>query len=360
MMKRHNPGSKKILLLLPVLLCFALLPLGCARKAPPQPAAVSVYGMNTAQSSGRVLVRRGDTVWSIAQRYRANPEDVIAANNLRPPYHLAAGQRLRLPKPAEYEVREQDTLYSISRMFHIDTHQLVRLNNMQPPYRITAGERLRLPSSGSTASVQTASTQARHSPTVQSDTFLPPAGQAAAIEREDLAQTARMETAALHRPQENNRLRSPQAPQNLANPSPAAAPRAAATPPAASSAQSGFIWPVRGQILSDFGPKPGGLHNDGVNIGAPQGTPVKAAAEGTVVYVGDELASFGNLVLIRHGNGWVSAYGHLQNMNVKRGDTVRQGQTIGTVGRTGSVSTPQLHFELRQGRTALNPARHLS
>jgi murein DD-endopeptidase MepM/ murein hydrolase activator NlpD len=117
-----------------------------------------------------------------------------------------------------------------------------------------------------------------------------------------------------------------------------------------------FLQPVVGRILSGYGPKPDGLHNDGVNIAAPLGTPVKAADRGTVVYAGNELRGFGNLVLLKHEDGFVTAYAHLDKIEVSKGDTVARGQRVGTVGRTGSVSEPQLHFELRRGAKAIDPA----
>ena len=120
-----------------------------------------------------------------------------------------------------------------------------------------------------------------------------------------------------------------------------------------------MIWPVGGRITSGFGPKAGGLHNDGVNILAPAGTQVRAAAAGSVVYAGNEIRGFGNLVLIRHRNGLTTAYAHLDETLVKRGQKVRKGAPIATVGRSGGVTPAQLHFEIRRGRKALDPVRTL-
>lgn len=121
------------------------------------------------------------------------------------------------------------------------------------------------------------------------------------------------------------------------------------------SARNSFIWPVQGSIISAFGPKSGGLHNDGVNIAAPAGSDVYASMDGTVIYVGDELKSYGNLVIIRHENGWMTAYAHNDEVKVKKGDMVHQGDAIATVGRTGNVSVPQVHFAIRQGKKPLDP-----
>jgi murein DD-endopeptidase MepM/ murein hydrolase activator NlpD len=120
-----------------------------------------------------------------------------------------------------------------------------------------------------------------------------------------------------------------------------------------------FAWPVRGRVISRFGPKSGGFYNDGINIAVRSGTPVVAAENGVVTYVGNELRGFGNLVLLRHQGGWVTAYAHAETISVKPGDIVRRGQVIARAGRSGRVHKPQLHFEIRKGRKAVDPLRHL-
>jgi murein DD-endopeptidase MepM/ murein hydrolase activator NlpD len=120
------------------------------------------------------------------------------------------------------------------------------------------------------------------------------------------------------------------------------------------------LWPVSGKLISSFGAKPGNRHNDGVNIAAGAGSPVRAAENGVVVYVGNELRGYGNLILIRHADGWTSAYAHNQAILVGRGATVGRGQVIAEVGRTGNVASPQTHFELRRGSKAVDPVTHLS
>jgi len=122
---------------------------------------------------------------------------------------------------------------------------------------------------------------------------------------------------------------------------------------------SKFMWPVTGKILSSFGPKEGGLHNDGINIQARRGDQVKAADAGVVVYAGDDLKGYGNLLLIRHSGGWVTAYAHNDRLLVKRGDRVKRGQVIAWVGITGGVGEAQLHFEIRKGTVAVDPMKYL-
>lgn len=120
-----------------------------------------------------------------------------------------------------------------------------------------------------------------------------------------------------------------------------------------------FLWPVRGRVISDFGPKNGGMHNDGINISAKPGDTVRAAENGVVAYSGNELRGFGNLLLIRHRDGWITAYAHADEILVKRGDQVKRGQVIARVGTSGRVAEPQLHFEIRKGTKAVDPLRYL-
>jgi murein DD-endopeptidase MepM/ murein hydrolase activator NlpD len=122
----------------------------------------------------------------------------------------------------------------------------------------------------------------------------------------------------------------------------------------------GFRWPVRGRVIVAFGPKPNGVQNDGINLAVPEGTPIKAAEEGVVAYAGSELKGYGNLVLVRHPNGFVTAYAHASDILVKRGETVKRGQVIAHAGQTGNVTSPQLHFEIRKGATPVDPSQYLS
>jgi murein DD-endopeptidase MepM/ murein hydrolase activator NlpD len=160
-------------------------------------------------------------------------------------------------------------------------------------------------------------------------------------------------------------------------PTPAATPAAAATTPApqtnvAAAAPrntdvdapspngTSFRWPVQGRIIENFGPRPGGERNDGINLAVAAGTEIHAAEAGVVIYAGNEIPGYGNLILVRHADNWVTAYAHASSIMVQRDQTVRRGETIGLVGQTGSVSSPQLHFELRRGSTPVNPMDYLN
>lgn len=230
---------------------------------------------------------------------------------------------MRLPPPQEYKVRRGDTLYEISRMFSTDTSAVARQNNLRAPYTIRTGQVLRMPSSIPAPKAKPAPTRlARVNPSQK-----PSAGKAARPSNTPAAQEA------VSRPV-----------------------KISSTPP--SRAASKFLQPVNGRIISGYGQKDG-LHNDGINISAARGMPIKAAENGVVVYVGNELKGSGNLILVRHADRYMSAYAHLDKFLIKRGQTVKRGQTIGTVGSTGAVSSPQLHFEIRRGTEAINPQGYL-
>lgn len=142
--------------------------------------------------------------------------------------------------------------------------------------------------------------------------------------------------------------------------SPAAVPPSAASAAAPSQGTGDFGWPLRGRLISGFGPKPDGQKNEGLNIAAPLGTSVYASKDGTVAYAGNELRGFGNMVLVRHTAGKFTVYAHLDQISVNKGDSVRKGQVVGTVGQSGGMTEPQLHFEVRQGSTPQDPMQYLS
>lgn len=329
------------------------------------------YGqVGGAQSVGMHTVLSGDTVYNIAQRYNLALQDVINANNLQAPYALRQGTRLRLTPPQSYKVRDGDTVESVARMFNASPSQLTRLNNLSAPYKLAAGQGLRLPPSIKPpeplyTSEMLAARQATLRKTAARSAVSPARGaqetyepvmtaQApGAVERETLASPGSAAAEPLGVPPMPAPVTSsPSAPSqkavNVAS---------TAIPPRAGAK---FIWPVAGPIISSYGRKADGRSNDGVNIRAAKGAPVRAAENGVVAYAGNELAGYGNLVLIRHADKWVTAYAHLDGMVVTKGATVSRGQAIGTVGQTGSVDSPQLHFEVRRGTEALNPEPYLA
>lgn len=295
------------------------------RTAPPAP--VTQLGTHLDSAAGAVMVREGDTLWNISQRYRLSVRDIIDLNEIDPPYAIRDGQRLKLPPPVDYRVGANDTLYGVSRMFGVPVSQLVKMNNLPPPYRLAAGQVLRIPS---------------------------PAMRERVRERGNIVAAVVAAKPSIAAPTPHHPLPSPQ-------PSPAVREREIQKPitTLAAPKRQDFVWPVKGRVVSGYGPKEGGLYNEGINIAAPKGTPVAAAANGVVAYVGSDLKSYGNLVLIRHGGGTMTAYAHLSAINVKKGQSVKRGQAIGTIGSSGSVETSQLHFEVRKGGNTLDPKKFL-
>ena len=254
------------------------------------------------KTTGQYRIQKGDTLYSLAKRQGIPLQDLIAHNRLDPPYALKVGQLLSFPKAQTHVVQKGDTLYSLSRLYHMDQYTLSQLNNLQYPYVLSVGQQLTI-------------SQAR----------LEQKSEGTFLKKKPIKQK-----------------RTPKA--------------AVSTLP---SRQGSFLKPLHGRILSRYGVKKNGVVNDGINIEASQGAPVKATENGVVVYTGQSIKSFGNLVLIKHKDGWVSAYGHLKEIRVKEGTSVKQGALLGTVGKTGYVDKPQLHFELRKGSKTFDPMGYL-
>lgn len=321
----------------------------------PQPESVAVTMMGTKAYGdlSTVTVRSGDTLYGIAQDMGIDVRALIDSNRLTPPYRLNPGQRLRILAPEMVHVQSGDSLYSIARVYGVDQSELVRLNGLKPPYLLASGQSLKLPGIA-IASEKEAPVRAVSNDAVASDT-LEPVYTGPAIDR-----SAQVITEEELPPPPSSVAAQDTKLASLPSPV-AAAPSVTPVPKAPlGSAVPKFAWPVNGATLSGFGPKSSGRHNDGINIGAPLGTPVRAAAAGDVVYSGDQVAGFGHLILLRHSGGYATAYAHLQKPLVKQGVRVTAGQAIAQVGKSGNVSTPQLHFEIRKGKQAVNPMSYLS
>ncbi len=226
-----------------------------------------------------------------------------------------------------HTIASGESLYTIARRYEVTTQALVQANNLSSPDKIVVGQKVIIPGRAdllaTKAPTQVASATPMAAPAPAQQT-LPAAAP--------------------------NTLQAATAPAAT----PVAAPVQIASVPAAEPAMSGsdkFRWPASGRVLVDFASSKG----TGINIEVPEGSTVKAAENGTVIYVGSGVEGYGNLVLIRHPNGYVSAYAHLQSMNVAKGAVVGRGDSIGAAGMTGSVTKPQLHFELRKGATPVDP-----
>ena len=265
--------------------------------------------------SQMVEVRANDTLYAVATRYQVTPQSVIEANGLQPPYNLRKGQALKLVPRRTHIVRPGDSVYVISQRYAVSQYQLAQLNFLKPPFELNIGQKLQLPNSLDFSVL---------------DVGLPDG-----VSGTNIAQPAPTKTSV------------------------PAAPRKRFVAPSLAGS-SGFSWPVQGEIIAEFGPSQRGVHNDGVNIAASEGASVGAAAKGRVAFVGTNIKSFGKLVLVKHDGGIITAYAHLGDISVTEGDIVTAGQSIGTIGRSGRVDSPQLHFEIRKSRQPVDPRSLIS
>jgi murein DD-endopeptidase MepM/ murein hydrolase activator NlpD len=355
--------------------------------APPvQHYTVSGPVQNAADPLHTVIIEKGDTVNVISDRLLTPKKLIIETNKLKKPYELEVGQSLQIPAKKVYVVQSGDSLFSVARRFTVPAQILADLNGFEVHDHIRAGQRIALPAgSKDIGPIPRAATPAelaaaneprpepaprpvpvRRRPPVVVASSEPPENTAESTGRElpppppTTPSTPRPYTSLGDRPTRPSRPYV--APPTRAYPPPTTSLGVDAAPPPSDSQVSAagrgrFIWPVHGDVLSNFGAKPGGQRNDGVDIGAPDRSAVVASASGDVVYAGDQIPGFGNLVLIKHEGGWVTAYAHLAVSEVKIREHVSQGAEIGQVGETGGVSQPELHFEIRYAPTARDKAR---
>jgi murein DD-endopeptidase MepM/ murein hydrolase activator NlpD len=301
-----------------VLICvMAALAMGLAgcSSTPREPARVdyrsasgysgqSARTISRACASGGYVVRSGDTLSEIAETCGVEMSALASANSLRQPYTLRVGQTLTMPRPPVHVVQRGENLYRIGLRYNVPFQQLASYNSLRAPYELEVGQQIRLPN-GATVVASAPTRTPTRTPT-------PPPAQST--------------------------LPASQQPAN---------------------ASVSFDWPIRGSILSNFGRKPDGGRNDGINIEARTGDQVRASAPGQVVYAGSELAGYGQLILLRHEGGFVTAYAHNSRLLVREGDQVTRGQVIAEAGSSGTVDVAQVHFEIRRGVNPEDPMRHL-
>lgn len=270
-----------------------------------------------------------------AQRANINTDDVLKIAKPR-----VGAQKTTRVELTDVVVARGDTLYSLSRKYSVPVNDLAVMNNLTPPFNLTVGQKIRVPNlarvsveqvrtddvkvavKSTNATVQTQPQQKRDAKTIAEKVGAEKKVVATPVKKISSDPTKKL-------PKINAR------------------------------SSSKFSWPVRGKILSNYGAKSSGLFNDGINIGATRGTAVKAAENGVVAYAGNEVKGMGNLIIIQHEDGWMTVYAHMDSMVVRRGARVSVGQQIGTVGKTGKVDSPQLHFEIRKGTKAYNPTQYL-
>jgi murein DD-endopeptidase MepM/ murein hydrolase activator NlpD len=303
-----------------------------------------------------ITVAPGESVDTIAKRYGVPASAIMQANNIAAPATLHPGQHLVIPRqpptrlataaaprpatptsavPATNAAANQnvhvvgagDTLSKISHRYHKSINEIAKANNIQPTATLNVGDRLIIPGA--------------QAPAAKAAAAVSPAPQKPVVASAAPKEATPMPSASVVAPAD-------------------ALDKEAAKLADASGVVPKFRWPANGRVIAGYGPTTNGQQNDGINIALPENTPVKAAEDGVVAYAGNELKGYGNLVLVRHPNGYVTAYAHTKELLVKRGDQVKRGQMIARSGQTGNVNTPQLHFEIRKGSSPLDPTRFLN
>ncbi len=314
-------------------------------------------------------VRDGDHLDAIARDLETTREELIHANRLKKPYRIHPGEHIKVPVAKAYVAQSGDSLTGVAKRFGVGLGELADLNDLPSHGRLAPGMYVALPAhfEDHGPSRETVTQEVYERPAYGPQASYPTARPQASYPTASRAPEPTYVPGSPYSPSPEALAAASARREALARPTPtypstteAARPEAPVDSTRLASLGVGkFIWPVRGSVVSSFGASGMGRRNDGVDIGAAEGSEVKAAAVGEVVYAGDQVPGFGNLVLIKHAGGWVSAYAHLGQVDVHMRDTVYQGQQIGTVGQTGGASQPELHFELRYAATPEDKARPL-
>lgn len=366
--------------------------------------------------AGTVVVKRGDTLYAIARANNMTVDEIAKINNIAAPYTIRIGDVLKIEKPIEkpkpvvenkpaikpkvepkvepkaepvvkekpkdmpketpkespkektdvrvpvktIKIEKGDTLYSISRTYAVPVNDLAVMNNLSAPFALRVGDSLRVPDLAERVPVKKDVMPKVEPAKAKPKTETKPKEQAKTQIKSQAKTESKNQTKP--KPVEKTNQKKVAETKKTADKKTAekkVAPAKTETPKIAARSSSKFSWPVRGKILSNFGAKDGGLYNDGINISAAFDSTVSAAENGVVAYAGNEVRGMGNLIIIQHSDGWMTVYAHLNSMSVRRGARVSVGQKIGTVGQTGKVSVPQLHFEIRNGTKAHNPINYL-
>jgi murein DD-endopeptidase MepM/ murein hydrolase activator NlpD len=315
-----------------------------AARTAPRPAPAGYW---TWDGGSPVTVGYGETIETIGRKYGVPAYAILQTNGISNAAAVKPGQRVVIPRyvsasaphaPAPrlsprpsarvaesvHIVQPGEGLIGIAHKHGVSLAALARANKIQPYAKINIGDRLTIPGGRPVAERRRMPPHLAQRRTVAAQKFVSVPVQTARVVRPETQTTESVTRAA---------------------------------EPAGGIPS--FRWPVKGRIIAGFGPRPNGAQNDGINLAVPAGTPIKAADNGVVAYAGNELKGYGNLVLIRHPNGFVSAYANASEILVKRGDTIKRGQVIAHAGQTGNVTSPQLHFEIRKGSTPVDPIKYL-
>jgi len=275
------------------------------------------------------VVRPGDTLRAVADRTGAGSEAIARANGLTPPFVIRSGQRLAIPGGRYHLVRSGETGIAIARAYGIDWSRIVTANGLSEPYTLRSGMRVLIP--GTAPGISSAAERAA----------------AFRLDVDDIVTGSAPALASNQRPAPASR-----------SPRRVLAPTEAISEP--TRLRGGFGWPAQGRVVARFGPSgASGERFNGIKIAVPIGTPVLAAADGVVAYAGSEVPTLGGLVIVKHGDGWTTVYGHASRLLVQRGQSVKRGQTIALSGDSGLADRPELHFEMRKGRAPVDPLAQL-
>ncbi len=248
-------------------------------------------------------VRKGDNLFSISRKFNISIQELIKVNKIQEPYKIFPNQTIFIPLNQKHKVVKGETLYSISRYYETTVFTLAKYNNIKNVNNIEVGKELIIPK------------RSKKIKKIKKKKW------------DSNFKTKKIEK------NKNETLRD--------------------------TKSSKFIWPVKGKLLSKYGKSKEGFYNDGINIDSKKGTKVISSKAGKVIYCGNEIPGYGNLILIKHSKNWITAYAHLNEVFTEKGKKVIKGETIGSVGNTGNVRSPQLHFEIRKGKESVNPLKLL-
>lgn len=338
------------------------------------------YNQSTVQEESKnpyyITVLEGDNLYKISKRYEIGIREIILENHMVEPYKLTSGQKIRLPEPRFYTVKNNDTLYSIAMVYAVKMSKIIRENNLSESFILNEGMVIKLPSK-----VQEIEYYGNSQKNTNKEEQLYKSDEVERLEKPivDSNKVTRVGSPKLRRQviSDNHLYSIPKLRKNFNKASIPMLKKYSSIPKLRnyyfsniSSANSNrnynksnyklrFMWPIRGKVILKFGPKKGGVYNDGINISSKEGKSFVASERGEVVYSGNELRGYGNLVLIRHPQGYITAYSHSKDVLVKKGDYVNKGQVVGYVGSTGDVLSSQLHFSIRRGKRILDPLKYL-
>ncbi len=281
-----------------IILTFAVLLNNCSRGPTVTDIVKGIYDSNAKYSktqSKNIKILTGDTIGSLSKKYKVTKKELIKYNKLKSPYILKPGKFIKIPVPKKYKIKKGDTLYKIAKCNSINITEIKNKNKIINEKKLIVKSILNLPYYAKNK--------------------------------------CRFNNKKISR---KNKIKlKPIKPEQI------------------------FNWPAQGKIITYFGKQTGGRKNDGINIMSVKGNPVRAALNGKVIYRGNELLAWGNLIIIKHKNNWTTAYAHLDKLLVRKGEIVKTGDIIASVGSTGNVDKSQLHFQVRKKSKPVDPIKFL-